>query len=103
MNNQTLVGILKSQYKASLRMLRTVIEKTPDEELYASEYSNPSWQIAYHAIWGTQFYLGANAESFIPWEEAIEGAESCEMLLKNCHSMNPPALIDILFQDSNCT
>jgi len=76
MSNQTLVGILESQYKASLRMLRTVIEKTPDEELYASEYSNPSWQIAYHAIWGTQFYLGANAESFIPREEAIEGAES---------------------------
>lgn len=57
-------------------MLRTVIEKTPPEELYAEEYGNPSWQIAYHAIWGVQFYLGANAESFIPWDEAIEGAES---------------------------
>lgn len=76
MNNQALIDILENQYRASLRMLRTVIEKTPNEELYALEYPNPSWQIAYHAIWGAQFYLGANAESFIPWEEAIEGAES---------------------------
>lgn len=37
-------------------MLRTVIEKTPNEELYALEYSNPSWQIACHAIWGARFY-----------------------------------------------
>lgn len=76
MNSQTLTDILESQYRAGLRMLRTVIEKTPNEELYASGYSNPSWQIAYHVIWSAQFYLGANAERFIPWEEAIEGAES---------------------------
>lgn len=76
MKNQTLTDIVENQYRASLRMLRTVLEKTPDECLYDSKYSNPSWQIAYHAIWGVQFYLGANAECFIPWEKAIEGAES---------------------------
>lgn len=76
MNNQTLTDIVENQYRASLRMLRTVLEKTPEEYLYASKYSNPSWQVAYHTIWGVQFYLGANAESYIPWDKAIEGAES---------------------------
>ena len=57
-------------------MLRTVIEKTPDDYFYASEYQNPIWQIAYHVIWATQFYLGTDTRSFVPWKKAIDGAES---------------------------
>lgn len=76
MNQQSVADIVDNLYRASLRMLRTVIETTPHNELYSSEYSSPSWKIAYHTIWSTQFYLGADPELFIPWEKAIEGVES---------------------------
>src|SRR5690606_33972615 len=32
--------------------------------------------IAYHILWGVKFYLGANSESYVPFQNAIEGAES---------------------------
>lgn len=76
MDEKELLKILESQYKASLGMLRTVIEKNTNELLYSSEYHNPSWQIAYHTIWATKLYLGANYENYVPFDKAIEGAES---------------------------
>jgi|GEM_PF-4010907 len=57
MNEIQLIKILHSQYKASLGMLRTVIEKNTNDNLYSSEYQNPTWQIAYHTIWSTKLYL----------------------------------------------
>lgn len=76
MDNKAIAAILTSQYKASLRMLRQVIEKVPSEEWNNEEYNNPNWQIAYHILWGVKFYLAANPESYHPWENAVEGAES---------------------------
>jgi len=76
MNNGSINEILESQYKAALQMLSQTIDKIPADQWNTGEYGNPNWQIAYHAIWGTQFYLGANMESFVPWDETIEGAES---------------------------
>lgn len=76
MENKALTGIIVSQYKASLGMLRHAIEKVPDEQWNTEEYNNPNWQIAYHILWATKLYLGANMESHVPWEKAIEGAES---------------------------
>jgi len=76
MDETLLVKILESQYKPSLGMLRTAIEKSTNDELYSSEYSNPTWQIAYHTIWATKLYLGANYESYVPYSNAIGEAES---------------------------
>lgn len=76
MDNNKIIDTLVSQYKASLGMLRHVIEKTPQEQWNTEEYNNPNWHIAYHILWGANFYLGANAESYVPFENAIEGAES---------------------------
>ena len=76
MNNDLITKVLVSQYKAGLQMLRQVIEKVPAEQWNSTEYNNPNWQLAYHALWGVKFYLGAAPESYIPWENAIEGAES---------------------------
>ncbi len=76
MDNKTITNILASQYKASLGMLHTVLDKVPDEQWNNEDYNNPNWQIAYHVLWGTKFYLGANPESYVPFENAIEGAES---------------------------
>ncbi|NGF55690.1 DinB family protein [Parapedobacter sp. SGR-10] len=76
MDNKTITDILASQYKASLGMLRQALEKVPEEQWSTEEYNNPNWQIAYHVLWGTKFYLGANPESYVPFDNAIEGAES---------------------------
>lgn len=76
MDNKTITDILASQYRASFGMLRNVIEKTPQEQWNTEEYNNPNWQIAYHILWGANFYLGTNPESYVPFENAIEGAES---------------------------
>lgn len=76
MDNKTITAILVSQYKAGLGTLRQVIEKVPAEQWNTEEYNNPNWQLAYHILWSVKFYLGAAPESYVPFEEAIEGAES---------------------------
>lgn len=73
---QNIPEILVSQYKACLGMLRTALEKVPAKEWNTEEYHNPNWQIAYHTLWAVKFYLGANPESFVPWDNSIAGAES---------------------------
>src|SRR5699024_10559430 len=35
-----------------------------------------NWQIAYHVLWATKLYIGVNLESYVPFENSIEGAES---------------------------
>lgn len=76
MNNKTIADILASQYKASLGMLRDALHKVPKEQWTSADYSNPNWQIAYHVVWATKLYLGTNIESYIAFENTIEGAES---------------------------
>lgn len=71
-----MTSILVSQYKASLGMLRDVLGEIPERQWNTEEYNNPNWQIAYHMVWATKFYLGANPDDYIPFQNAIEGAES---------------------------
>jgi hypothetical protein len=61
--------IVKSQYRASLAMLRAAIERCPDSLWEDPEYSNPFWHVAYHVIFYTHFYLHPTEEDFIPWEK----------------------------------
>jgi hypothetical protein len=67
--------VLKSQYHASLAMLRDAIEKCPNELWANGEYRNPFWRIAYHALYYTHFYLQPNADSFLPWEHHQTGIQ----------------------------
>jgi hypothetical protein len=76
MDNQTITATLASQYKASLEMLRLVLEKTPEAQWNTDEYNNPNWQIAYHILWSAKFYLAENTGKYVPFAGAIEGAES---------------------------
>lgn len=76
MDTKTITSILTSQYSASLGMLRDALEKVPETQWNSAAYDNPNWQIAYHALWATHLYLGAGIESYTPFEQAIEGAES---------------------------
>lgn len=76
MENKTITEILTSQYRASLGMLRNALGRVPEKQWNNDAQNNPIWQIAYHVVWATKFYLGSNPESYAPFENAIEGAES---------------------------
>ena len=63
-----LQAMLKSQYHASLAMLRDAIERCPDELWYDDRPRNAFWQIAFHAVYFAHLYLQQNLDSFEPWE-----------------------------------
>lgn len=59
--------IVKSQYWASLEMLRQAIVSCPDALWQSPEYKNQFWHIAYHAIFYTHLYLHPTEADFRPW------------------------------------
>lgn len=64
---------LKSQYHASLAMLKDAIEQCPDELWASRNYLNPFWRIAYHTLYFTHLYLQPKLETFRPWEHHQTG------------------------------
>jgi hypothetical protein len=60
-------AVLRSQYHASLAMLRECIEECPDELWYDEDPENAFWQIAYHALFFAQLYLMPRPEAFEGW------------------------------------
>ncbi|MGH9387012.1 MAG: hypothetical protein ACRD2N_22310 [Vicinamibacterales bacterium] len=59
--------VLKSQYHASLAMLRDAIEQCPDRLWLDTTNTNAFWQIAYHVLFYTHLYLHEDEASFRPW------------------------------------
>ena len=59
--------IIRSQYHASLEMLRQAVIKCPDSLWQNREYKNMFWHISYHALFYTHLYLQATEEHFVPW------------------------------------
>ena len=62
-------GVLKSQYHASLAMLREAIEQCPDELWLDARPKNAFWQVAYHALFFAHLYAGQDEAAFSPWAE----------------------------------
>jgi hypothetical protein len=63
-----------SQYKASLLMLKDVINKCPENLWYNSnDYENSYWRIVYHILYYTHRYLTGTESGFIAWENHREG------------------------------
>lgn len=62
-------GPLKNQYHANLAMLREAIEQCPDDLWLDARPTNAYWQVAYHVLFFTHFYLARDAASFQPWAE----------------------------------
>jgi hypothetical protein len=65
--------ILKSQYRASLAMLREAIQICPPDLWISDQYTNPFWRVAYHALFYTHFYLQPSESDFVPWEHHRQG------------------------------
>src|SRR5215467_12750277 len=65
---------LKSQYHATLAMLRAAIKRCPDDLWLSSQgHANPIWRIAYHTLYYTHLYLQPNNSTFRPWEHHQRG------------------------------
>jgi hypothetical protein len=59
--------IILSQYLATLEMLKQVITQCPEAIWNNSSDKTKVWQIAYHALFYTHFYLQDSEQAFTPW------------------------------------
>lgn len=59
--------IIKSQYGASLEMLKQAILKCPDSVWDNPADKNKFWHIAYHALFYIHLYLQPTESDFVPW------------------------------------
>ena len=64
---------LISQYRASLAMLKSAIERCPDELWEIPGQHNPFWRIVYHTLHYTNLYISEGLEEFRPWSKHISG------------------------------
>jgi len=80
---EALRSALKSQYHATLAMLRTAIRRCPDDLWTSSDgHANPFWRIAYHTLFYTHLYLQPNNRVFRPWEHHQRGIQHMDRPLK---------------------
>jgi hypothetical protein len=63
---------LRSQYLATLEMLKQAIEKCPTALWNDPDEKNRFWHIAYHALFYTHLYLQVSEKEFKPWAEHRE-------------------------------
>jgi hypothetical protein len=56
---------LKGQYHAALATLKQAIEPCPAELWVCDDVPAPFWQVAYHTLFFTNFYLMASREAFL--------------------------------------
>jgi hypothetical protein len=61
--------VLKSQYHASLAMLREAIERCPPEEWLSTSHKNAFWQVSYHTLFFAHLYLQRDEAAFKLWEK----------------------------------
>jgi hypothetical protein len=64
--------VLKSQYQASLEMLRQAIAQCPERLWRSRAYENEYWHIVYHVLFYTHFYLHPSESDFVPWEKQLD-------------------------------
>ena len=60
---------IKSQYYATLAMLKDAIIKCPASCWDDQRYRNKFWHIAYHALFYTHLYLQTTEQDFVAWEK----------------------------------
>jgi hypothetical protein len=65
--------IIRSQYLASLEMLKQAIAKCPESLWDNPEDKTKFWHIAYHALFYTHLYLQNSEKDFKGWEKHRQG------------------------------
>ncbi len=64
--------VIKSQYFASLEMLKEAITKCPPSLWNSEDFKNRFWHISYHVLFYTHLYLQAAENQFVPWKKHRE-------------------------------
>jgi len=68
-----LQAALKSQYHAGLAMLREAVGQCPASLWDDPAFTNRTWQVAYHTLFYTHFYLQPAEKPYSPWERHRPG------------------------------
>jgi hypothetical protein len=61
--------VIKSQYHASLDMMKQVIMKCPDALWVSTMPKNHYWRIVFHALFYTHLYLQPTEGDFVRWSK----------------------------------
>jgi hypothetical protein len=72
-------GALKRQYHAALAMLRDTVDRFPEGRWTEPVAGSACWQVAYHALFFTHFYLHPSALAFEPFpghQGAVQHADA---------------------------
>ena len=64
--------VIRSQYRASLKMLQQAIIRCPDDLWNSQLFKNKYWHIAYHALFYLHLYLQPSGVDFQPWNKHRE-------------------------------
>lgn len=75
MEVSALKEILISQHLASLDMMEKIIKEISGELWLSSAYVNPTWQVAYHALFFFRLYLFDRLEDHAHWSGHRKGAQ----------------------------
>jgi hypothetical protein len=87
---------LKSQYRASLEMLKQAIGECPESLWYSTEYKNPFWHTAFHVLFYTHFYLQPSEGDFVPWKKHMAGYVSLASAEEDTETLKPYNKDDLL-------
>ncbi len=93
---------IKSQYHASLEMLRQAIIECPESLWNGLEYKVPFWHIAYHVLFYTHLYLQPSEDDFVPWEKHKEGYRSLGSSGEESRTVEPLSKEDLLAYHRIC-
>jgi hypothetical protein len=63
---------IKSQYYASLEMLKEAISKCPPSLWNSRQCKNKFWHISYHVLFYTHLYLQETEKQLVPWKKHRE-------------------------------
>jgi len=85
---------LKHQLHAVLEMLRGAIQKCPEELWTNTDYTNPYWRLAYHALFYTHQYMHATESDFAPWERGRENVHHMDAPLETNESYTKKDLLE---------
>ena len=91
--------VIKSQYRASLAMLRQAVEKCPEELWEDTSYVNPFWHVVFHVLFYTHFYLGPTEADFVPWVKHRDEIVSLETPVME---LTPYSKADMLEYIAHC-
>ena len=61
--------VIKSQYRAALKMLEEVIINCPESLWDHPNHKNRFWHTAFHTLFYTHLYLQSSEDDFTPWEK----------------------------------